>query len=492
MNCALKMKKTGSMKLLKQKRQGDKGFALVATIIVMSMLMLLSISMLSMSSVSTRNTDVSSHQQIAEANARMAAMIALSQLQEKLGADQRSSATASIMDDGVDKYKKNWTTAWDTSSWDPTDPISTRDDFYLGALVSGYEYSQPGSRSDAESALKTSVSDTDPEWISLVNDGTVVDDEDYVFVPKVEIKNSADKVVGKYAYWVGDEGVKARVNVDSSDEAPLNDWATAGRLASNPGTGVHKIAGMDNYSDYLPGSSSHEDLQKLLTYQTLNRTNMTSSGAGSTTTADIFKTNYHSLTTSHVGLLTDNRHGGIRKDLSIAFEIEPEEFNDIEEFNNSGETNYTAEYSTFGTPGVTTNPLYYHSNTDPELGYLYEIPVDSSNRYRGPTWDLLRNHYRVYKKERNALNFRGLPNPSGDALAAHGVVPFSYSGALNSYVGGSQGATTAGPNIVGTSGGRQSPFVTPHGQTGGTDPGSGKLERFSSKGLTIISLFGAT
>ena len=49
--------------------------------------------------------------------------------------------------------------------------------------------------------------------------------------PKTEVLSGSDKSSGKYAYWVGDEGVKAKLNI--SDSIPL-DQNTRLTVASSP------------------------------------------------------------------------------------------------------------------------------------------------------------------------------------------------------------------------------------------------------------------
>ncbi|MGJ8655424.1 MAG: hypothetical protein ACSHX6_03160 [Akkermansiaceae bacterium] len=440
-------------------RTKHRGFALIATISIASLLMLIALAMLSLSSVEVRQQGTMAHQERARANARMAAMLALGELQLKLGADQRVTATAAIVDDSVDAQKRNWTTVWDTSTWDPEDPEGTRDDAYMGALVSGNEYTEASSRSAAVSPLSSAIDPSDENWIEMVGEESVELDDDYVYAPRVDVLDDSGDTSGGYAYWVSDEGVKARIDIGTSPDAPSNTWATTGTLASAPGTGIHKVSGLENYTTYLPDGAEADNLTNFMSLGSFDLSSLDSVS---------IKDNFHHLTATHTGLLVDNYLGGIRRDLSTAFEIDAEDFSEITEFNNSGETNETEEYSTFSPSSVKTNPLYYHNGTDPELGYLYEVPVDSTNRYRGPTWDLLRNHYRLYKKERNALNFRGLPTPSSDALIAHGVVPMSYTGEVGSgTVGSSIGSVIEAPNYSGVNGSAQYPMVSAHGQSGG-------------------------
>ena len=75
------------------------GFALVATVSMMVLLTLVAIAMLSLSTIEQRSSGGSANEadRMARANARMALMIALGELQEAAGPDQRVTATASIL-----------------------------------------------------------------------------------------------------------------------------------------------------------------------------------------------------------------------------------------------------------------------------------------------------------------------------------------------------------------------------------------------------------
>ena len=460
------------------------GFALVATVSMMVLLVVIALGMLSLTSVAIRTESLQSHQEQAEANARMAAMIALGELQSMLGPDQRLSATADILGNSVHANRRNWTVAWNTEGWDPKEPVTSRNRGFMGALVSGAS-TQGGDLSSALAEFSANFDPSDPSWAELVGEGTVPNFQDHVYARKVEVPAGPGTNAGSYAFWVGDEGVKARVNVSPQPDNAFASWASASAMTTAPGLGIHKVAGLDEFTAYLPGGARERDIDKFISRRSLDLGVMD---------RDALRENYHHLTTQHTGLVVDNRLGGIRRDLSTAFEISPEEFASLEEFNNSGESNQTEEYASFVPSDVTTNPLYYHNATDRELGYLYEVPVDSNQRFRGPTWDLLRNHYRIYKKERNGLNFRGLRAPQDGALAAHGVVPFSYTGNPGSFTGSSYGAVYAGPNYGGAYS-FQCPFVSPHGVAGGHSPRQGNymqptVQKITPELIRTVVVFG--
>ncbi|MFK7911818.1 MAG: hypothetical protein AB8F34_14630, partial [Akkermansiaceae bacterium] len=92
------------------------GFALIATISVMTLLVLIALAMLSLSAIEQRGASNSSHQAIAQANARLALMQALGELQKYAGPDQRITARAAILESGgTELANRNWLGVWKTT-----------------------------------------------------------------------------------------------------------------------------------------------------------------------------------------------------------------------------------------------------------------------------------------------------------------------------------------------------------------------------------------
>ncbi len=99
----------------------SKGFALVTTLILMVLLSVIILGMLSLSAVTLRSGSQDSSVMEARANARLALMIALGELQKEMGPDMRVSAEASVFDqnpatekiDGIQQSR--WLASYD--SW---------------------------------------------------------------------------------------------------------------------------------------------------------------------------------------------------------------------------------------------------------------------------------------------------------------------------------------------------------------------------------------
>ena len=73
------------------------GFALIATISVMVLLVMIALAMLALSTTEIRSSRQGSAQAEAQANARMALMLAIGNLQKHAGSDMRITAPADIL-----------------------------------------------------------------------------------------------------------------------------------------------------------------------------------------------------------------------------------------------------------------------------------------------------------------------------------------------------------------------------------------------------------
>ena len=76
----------------------DHGFALVVTISLSSLLILIVLTMASLTTIETRAANQRAASEAARANAKMALMIAIGNLQKEMGPDGRISFSASLLD----------------------------------------------------------------------------------------------------------------------------------------------------------------------------------------------------------------------------------------------------------------------------------------------------------------------------------------------------------------------------------------------------------
>ena len=74
----------------------EKGFSLVALMMLMALVVVVLLGLISLSDLEVRGSKRNVHEQAARANARMALMIAIGELQKHTGPDQRVTAKAAI------------------------------------------------------------------------------------------------------------------------------------------------------------------------------------------------------------------------------------------------------------------------------------------------------------------------------------------------------------------------------------------------------------
>ena len=83
---------------MKNPKPRPKGFTLVLTISLLVLLTMVAIGVLSLSSVTLRTSGNAIDQATARANARMAMMLAIGELQQQAGLDTRVTARADLLD----------------------------------------------------------------------------------------------------------------------------------------------------------------------------------------------------------------------------------------------------------------------------------------------------------------------------------------------------------------------------------------------------------
>ncbi len=284
------------------------GFALVATLTLMILLALLALGMLSLSSVSLRTSGRAIALTEARANARMALMLAIGELQKNTGADTRITAPSAI----VDTASPPLTGAW--RSWEGTDHDTTgrpkAPDYvkakgsaeadggrFLTWLVSG---ARAGENPKNPGGLAYSALTGDS--IPLLSTGTLGANQDGgIHVPPQLVKDS-----GAFAWWVSGENQKARLprpyKPDAQTAAAWSDIAKSHAVADPKPFGL----------DALLTDPAQAD--RAITAGTAD---LLPAAATATTKPREF---FHDLSVSSSGLLTNTATGGWRKDLSLVTE----------------------------------------------------------------------------------------------------------------------------------------------------------------------------
>lgn len=472
------------------KKLRRRGFSLVVSLVMMALMLLIAISLVSFVVLESALGGYKVKRYQAQANAICGLRIALAQLQLLTGDDQRVTATADILEQGGGnnaslpsgtpyKGKRHWTGVWATGGLDKSDQKLLRDWNYkdpdkkpfLGWLVSGYDeekenyspFELPVAKSSAnaergqelvgEVTAAYEVDDESSELVTLVGAGTLGKksgwDEDVVKVRRVPMEKRTDfqktqKSSGSFAYWVGDEGVKARVNLpdkySQEFDKSLNDWQRTLR-ATPQRVGTEAIDAFKSFDDWWKKDATDAGAPDAtrLPY-VLSIGDLAAYGdQDSKSFLEDARALYHDVSFYSRGVFSDVYNGGLKTDLSVAFEMPwfggedgfDKGFRDYPQFHGSGEKN---EMNLLGKFQVQEdeNTKWWLEQPKDGLGYVYEFDTkiskrgNSDGRYlRGPTWDVFRNYYRLYKRELENKGVRGLKADDKNWLAT-GMAPYSY------------------------------------------------------------------
>ncbi len=389
------------MKSIRQKSLpafSERGFALIATLSMMILLTVIVVGLLTLSTISLRSSAISSDDAIARANARMALMLALGDLQSYAGLDTRITARADILNVNNPPVVGVWK-SWEGQDHDATGRPKSPGDYkvkkqerFLGWLTSGNPAKSQDSSSPPDTAQGTGR-------VTLLGEASVGSGEgrdklQVHLMPTLVNKNSKQS---GYAWWVSGENQKARLPKPYEPEE-----STTGRWAITQKS--HVTVDPKPFSmESLLTDPKPADLAI-----SLKQSDFIAQGTGPKASEKF----YHDLSTTSTGLLTNTATGGWRKDLSLLTE------------------NWDL-LPTSGLPFFRVEPgkdiLYSRAtenNPTPEKGMLYpwasyrsitSMAIDRQGA--SSSWQHLQQHMTAYKRVKNAsasgvgsIDFQSAPN----------------------------------------------------------------------------------
>ena len=285
------------------------GFALLITVTLLAFVVVLLLSLATLIRVET--AIVANTQQAAQArqNALMALHLAVGRLQRFAGPDQRVTARADLLPTG--SANPYWTGVWDAAATSllPLTWLVSGNETQPLALVPAVPVADPAPDNDSVWLLCTPVG-APGQRIKLTRQPVRAAD-----LPGLE----GARTMGHYAWWVGDEGVKAKFNLvgpGAGTGTPDN----ALLFMSAQQFGIEKIApGFAAYAaskgDTAAGVALRGRLSRVLA---TNQIPYADPGFGLATLRDRF----HDITTFSFGVLADARDGGLKKDLTRGLEAQ--------------------------------------------------------------------------------------------------------------------------------------------------------------------------
>lgn len=338
-----------------------KGFALVITLSLMILLAVLAVGLLSLSSISLRASSSHNAHSTARANARMALMIAIGELQKSTGPDQRVTLTSDLQNNTA-PANPNWTGATDVSP--------------------------SGLTSDAKSAsIKWLVSGLDPDPAKTLTKSPKLNQGDALqlgtfHISPTETKELLAPVVnisrGRYAWWIGDEGTKARVDLAKPETAPSTELDRLVKSQSPLEGGLDKLGAA--WVEFAPGGAI--DKTSLPSLQTAALASSHNSLASQF---------FNDVTIGGYGLPVNVITGGMKADLSLIFD------------QSQASKNFASLY--FGaTPSATSVngvPVQNFAVSAPSKFYLSDSISKNGSLATGPNWGNLWNYATLWRTVSN-------------------------------------------------------------------------------------------
>lgn len=278
-------------------RSQTRGFALLITLTLLGFLVLLTVGLSGYARLESALTGNTLHQAQARQHALLALRVAVAQLQRHAGPDQRVTAAAGRLENssGTARY---------TGVWDSTAGGITPRTW----LVSGNE-------SDFLAVAPDSPALASVELLGRRSSGVARD----VVAPLVDLAaggvpgQPGAAVIGRYAWWIGDEAIKASVTVPEDARQvtypPFESDEQRRRHRQQIGGGI-KSADFEPRADRNAPLIGNVVTRAQLAY--LHRPDDTALGL------DLLRTHYHHWTPRSLGVLASTGRGGLRHDLSLA------------------------------------------------------------------------------------------------------------------------------------------------------------------------------
>ncbi|MFH1496512.1 MAG: hypothetical protein ABII82_01685, partial [Verrucomicrobiota bacterium] len=302
---------------------------------LVAFLVLILTALATLNRVETRIAAASHTSAAARSNALMALNLAVGQLQQSAGPDQRLTTRANLQSAGKNGHF--------TGVWNPTaaSPVTW--------LVSGNQLaSAPLAVTPASAPDPVGAAGEDE--VFLVGDHSVAAESDRVklerqpitvsesMVPGLDASSSAPAVVGNFAYWVGDEGVKASVGLyDQTDELDYDNTLVAPAPSNPPTSGVdwdeepelrgqlRQLAPVHPnrslmFAGYADPASANERIKNVVDYEQMRLID-----AGALPTSE-WRARFHDATSVSRAVLVDHTmlpDGGLRQDLSDSPDVFP-------------------------------------------------------------------------------------------------------------------------------------------------------------------------
>lgn len=323
-------------------RAREGGFSLIITLSLMILLALISVGLLSLSTVTLRSANHLEGQTEARANARLALMLAIGELQKQAGSDTRVTARADILDVSNPPVMGVW------RSWEGEDheqrgrsagrPLAPdyeqeKDGRFLSWLVSDQTGQMPNTMRGGNKAT----------LVGLNTVGAGAGRENLEIHLNPSPIGQGNQINGRYAWWVSGENQKARLPEPNEIPPETNgEWASQMKSHSVADPEVFRMNQVLEDPTLVPKTTS------------LAQSDFYSQGGDLPVSQEFF----HDLSVNSMGLLTNVATGGWKKDLSLFSEDRRRETRDLPLFRISPEEESMGNLATRGSASAAGSIFY--------------------------------------------------------------------------------------------------------------------------------------
>jgi len=318
-------------------RVKDKGFALIITVSMLVLMAMVVIGLLSLSTTGLRSTNQRNAELEARANAKMALSIAIAKLQRYAGPDQRITARADMFDGGSTPSpnspidgNKMWTGVWSSAVIEDNNTGNFDNDEETNEALHDKKAVWLVSGNDPDTTQSANQQSFNESEVKIATEGkSVFGTENQVAVPRVPIFGDGATLpaTGSYGYWVSDESVKARVNINTPDyPATVSDdddkyFNLVTAQQGDPSLLTYEDSDGNTVRPFISDLSQESTWKNGLSADSaLSNQSIPFLSVPGINNDDIKRGIFHHLTAVSEGLLTDAKNGRLKKDLSIAFD----------------------------------------------------------------------------------------------------------------------------------------------------------------------------
>jgi Tfp pilus assembly protein PilV len=295
----------------------DRGFALLITLTLLAFAVLLLVGLAAYTRVETAVAGNTQRQAQARENALVALHAALGELQRHAGTDTVVTATASALP-GVDPQKRFYTGVWSSNLTATASAVTP-----LAWLASGAADAGTFDPTAPLPAASVSLvgSRTDGSSTAQATSAALVD----ITAPGVPGFPSPQTVIGRYAWWVGDQGVKAPVavpdSIDAIDYLPfVNGGGTDGQARIRQQIGLGAAAASSNGTPVFdPRDAANKPAVTAGRIVAPNQFALLRTAASAAATVGLgpVRQNFHAWSPNNFAVIADTVRGGLRQDLSL-------------------------------------------------------------------------------------------------------------------------------------------------------------------------------